>query len=166
MKRVSKHWSVVMLTCAFVGVVAAQGSAAAKSSGSRVCPLSSRGEPGSMSSAVIAHRPAIYTLPAGCGPAGKKLQCNPLTNLGCDRAKGEACDDDEHGGFGCYAGPNPVGEGGECNDEAGCQGGLGCDMDDDDDGGACARYCCSDADCGSKKCVTIDKAFGSLGFCH
>jgi hypothetical protein len=115
---------------------------------------------------VIPGRPAVYSLPPGCGPAGKKFQCNPETNAGCDRAKDEACDDDEHGGFGCYAGPNSVKEGGECDDEEGCQGGLGCDTDDDDRDGICKRYCCSNADCGSKKCVGLDKGFGSLGFCN
>jgi hypothetical protein len=116
---------------------------------------------------VIAGRPAAYTLPPGCGPAGKKFQCNPETNAGCDRAKDEACDDDERGGFGCYEGPNSVKEGGECDDEDGCQGGLGCDTDDDDGpDGVCKRYCCTNADCGSKKCVIIAKSFGSLGFCN
>ena len=114
---------------------------------------------------VIADRPALYTLPPGCGPAGRKLQCNPVTNAGCDRAKGEACDDDEHGAFGCYRGPNEVKEGGECDDEEGCQGGLGCDTDDDDSEGVCKRYCCTNADCGAKKCVVIRKSFGSLGYC-
>lgn len=117
-------------------------------------------------SAAIVAKPALYVLPAGCGPAGKKLQCNPVTNMGCDRAKGEACDDDDHGGYACYAGPNDVAEGGACDDQAGCQGGLGCNMDEDDDDGVCARYCCSDAECGTKKCVTLRKAFGTLGFCE
>ena len=120
----------------------------------------------SMSNGVIANRPAVYTLPPGCAPAGTKLQCNPLTNAGCDRTKDEACDDDERGGFGCYPGPNAVDEGGKCDDEEGCRGGLGCDMDDDDDDGVCARYCCKDSDCGTKKCVATNKAFGSLGFCN
>jgi hypothetical protein len=118
-----------------------------------------------LSKDVIAKRPAVHTLPTVCGPAGKKFQCNPLTNAGCDRTKDESCDDDEHGGFGCYPGPNSVKEGGKCDDEAGCQGGFGCEMDDDDDG-VCARYCCTDAECGSKKCLIIDKSFGSLGFCN
>ena len=109
-------------------------------------------------------RPA-YTLPAGCAPAGKKFQCNPRTNEGCDRAKGEACDDDDHGGFNCYPGPNSVIEGGKCDDDNGCLGGFGCDTDDGDDEGVCKRYCCSDAECGAKKCIPNDKAFGTLGFC-
>jgi hypothetical protein len=108
----------------------------------------------------------VHVLPSGCGPAGKKLQCNPLTNAGCDGAKGEACDDDEHGGFGCYPGPNSVKEGAACNDDDGCTPGFGCDADDGEDEGVCERFCCTNAECGSKKCVTIDKAFGSLGFCE
>jgi hypothetical protein len=99
----------------------------------------------SLATGVIPNRPAAYTLPAGCGPAGKKLQCNPLTNAGCDRAKDEGCDDDDHGGFGCYAGPNTVKEGGKCDDDDGCQGGLGCDTDDGDDEGVCRRFCCTDS---------------------
>lgn len=128
----------------------------------------SSASPSGESGGVIAKRPAVYTLPPGCGPAGRKLQCNPLTNAGCDRSKDEACDDDDHGGYGCYPGPNSVKEGGKCDDDDGCQGGLGCDMDDGDDEGVCARFCCSDSDCGTsgaRKCVVIHKAFGTLGFC-
>jgi hypothetical protein len=113
----------------------------------------------------IMDRPAIFSLPASCGPAKTRFRCNPLTSAGCDRTKDEACDDDDHGGFVCYAGPNSVKEGGECNDDEGCQAGLGCDMDDDDDDGVCKRFCCTNAECGPKRCVVIDKAFGSLGFC-
>jgi hypothetical protein len=112
-------------------------------------------------------RPAVQTLPPGCGPTGTKFQCNPLTNAGCDRAKGESCDDDDHGGFGCYPGPNTGKEGAKCDDKVGCNAGFGCDTDDDDDDeGECARFCCTNADCGSKKCTVRDKAFGSLGFCE
>jgi hypothetical protein len=150
-----------------IGIVVgcAEGGASTRPPGSFAGAASS-------SKRVIANRPAVYALPAGCAPAGRKFQCNPVTNQGCDRAKDEACDDDEHDGFGCYPGPNAVQEGGECNDEEGpsCQGAFGCDTGDDDDpDGVCKRYCCADADCGSspsRKCVVIDKAFGSLGFCN
>jgi hypothetical protein len=114
---------------------------------------------------VPAARPVVHTLPPGCGPSGAKFQCNPLTNAGCDRTKGEACDDDDRGGFGCYPGPNTGKEGGKCDDKVGCTAGLGCDTDDDDDEGVCARFCCTNADCGAKKCTIRDTAFGSLGFC-
>lgn len=117
---------------------------------------------------VIAGRPVTQTMPNGCTPAGLKFQCNPVTNAGCDSAKGEACDDDEHDGFGCYPAPNTVEEGGACNDQTGpaCRGGMGCDTGDDDDPeGLCHKYCCSDADCGGKRCQTIDATSGTLGLC-
>jgi hypothetical protein len=145
--------------CALAGVlvvvVGAEGSA-------------SMGAPGARSASRdgVAQPPALYALPAGCGPAGKKFACDPRTNAGCAAAKKEGCDDDERGGFRCYPSPSPAAEGGACDDDVGCQGGLGCDMDDDDDEGVCARYCCTNADCGSKACVVIDAAFGTLGFCQ
>jgi hypothetical protein len=156
---IARAGAVLLVGVVVVVICSAEGVASTRRPGDAVAPVSP-------SSGVIANRPAVYALPNGCGPAGKKFRCNPLTNAGCDRAKDEACDDDDHGGFGCYPGPNSAKEGGECDDDRGCQGGLGCDMDDGDEDGICARYCCTDADCGSKKCVVIDKAFGSLGFCN
>ena len=159
-----RYWFARASVPLVVGVILVAGYADGGASTRR--PRSAAGSTSSPKEHVIPGRPAVYALPPGCGPAGKKFQCNPQTNAGCDRTKDESCDDDEHGGFGCYAGPNSVKEGGECDDEEGCQGGLGCDTEDDDDDGVCKRFCCTNADCGSKRCVIIDKSFGSLGFCN
>jgi hypothetical protein len=152
-----------------IAVGCAEGGASTPPARSAVAPSaeSAAEAPRSESKRVIADRPAVYALPAKCGPAGRKFQCNPVTNEGCDSAKDEACDDDEHDGFGCYPGPNAVMEGGECNDEEGpsCHGGFGCDTPESHPDGICRRYCCADGDCGAKKCVAIDKDFGTLGFC-
>jgi hypothetical protein len=158
-----RYWFARATGPVFVGVTVVAGYA---EGGASADPPAIIADATSGKEHVIAGRPALYALPAGCGPAGKKFQCNPETNAGCDRTKDEACDDDDHGGFGCYEGPNAVKEGGECSDEEGCQGGFGCDTDDGDEDGVCRRYCCTNADCGSKKCVVIEKSFGSLGFCN
>jgi hypothetical protein len=110
-----------------------------------------------------------FALAPGCGPGSRTFACNPLTNAGCNGGAGEACDDDEHGGFKCYAPPNVIKEGGDCNivDGPSCAPGLGCSgASERDPDGECARFCCSAADCRSgEKCAVIDSAFGSLGFC-
>jgi hypothetical protein len=113
--------------------------------------------------------PAARTPPSICGRTDPRYRCDPVTNQGCDGVAGEACDDDEHEGFGCYPPPNDVGEAGSCDDDDGpsCRGGLGCDTGDDDDSeGVCRRYCCANADCAGKRCATIDPKQGALGFCR
>jgi hypothetical protein len=112
-----------------------------------------------------------HVLPAGCVPPGKKFACNPLSNAGCDQAKGEACDDDTKGGFTCYPPPNEVEEGGECNDKEGpsCAAGMSCDTPGESNpDGVCRRLCCGGADCGraqGKRCIPVDKEYGTFGFC-
>jgi hypothetical protein len=118
-----------------------------------------------------AQAPRRHVLPAGCVPPGKKFACNPLSNAGCDQAKGEACDDDTKGGFTCYPPPNEVEEGGECNDKEGpsCAAGMSCDTPGESNpDGVCRKLCCTGADCGraqGKRCVPVDKEYGTFGFC-
>lgn len=75
--------------------------------------------------------------------------CNPVTQEGCDLAAGEACDFGQDG-FTCY----PDGNVQSCGDACGvsgsdyCVGGLTCV-------GSCARFCCTDADCGNGNTCTI-----------
>ena len=111
-----------------------------------------------------------YALPPGCGPRAATFSCNPVTNEGCVTRKGEACDDDEDGGYRCYPAPNEVKEGGECNDRDGpsCEARLACDNGrNGGPNGICRRLCCSAEECGSEKlCEAIDPEFGSLGFCR
>jgi hypothetical protein len=110
----------------------------------------------------------LYTLPAGCVPAGEKIACHPLTNAGC-KTNGEACDDDTKGGFMCYPPPNEVGEGGECNDKEGpsCAPGMSCDTPTESSpDGICRKLCCSAADCArTRRCVPVDPQYGTFGFC-
>src|SRR5512138_469811 len=68
-----------------------------------------------------------YTLPRGCGPVGRRFQCDPVRNQGCRPSA--ACDDDGNGGFRCYVAPNLVGAGARCDDRVGpsCLPGFTCD---------------------------------------
>jgi hypothetical protein len=88
------------------------------------------------------------------------IGCNPVTNGGC--IDGAACDASD-GGYACYADGNV---GGTCelcgygNPLDFCVGGHHC-------AGVCARYCCSDADCGSRgHCdrKLIDDVFEASGY--
>jgi hypothetical protein len=111
----------------------------------------------------------LFALSAGCGPAGKEYACNPVTNAGC-RVDGEACDDDEKGGYACYPPPNEMAEGEACNDADGpsCAAGMACDnLNESNPEGLCRKLCCSNADCAAPKhCQVLDRHFGSLGFCR
>jgi hypothetical protein len=113
---------------------------------------------------------ASFALPAGCAPASARYACDPLTNAGCRAASGEACDDDDDGGFKCYPPPNAVPIGGDCNivDGPSCAPGLGCDgVSERDPDGECARFCCTKSDCGAgEKCVPGHPDQGALGFCE
>lgn len=157
-----------MILLAAGGIIACAGRQPIAGNSAGTTAASPAGMASPSTRRVIGGRPAIQVMPAGCAPPGLKFPCSPVTNAGCDGPRGEACDDDQHDGFGCYPAPNTVDQGGTCNEETGpaCRGGLGCDTGDDDDpDGRCHKYCCSDADCGGKRCEIIDKSFGTLGFC-
>jgi hypothetical protein len=101
----------------------------------------------------------ITVVPAN--DAGTGIQCNPVTNAGC--SAGEACDINTGQnsttviGFLCYPGPNTEDICAECNDginDAGeCAAGGTCLLSNASTA-QCARYCCTDADCGNGRCVT------------
>jgi hypothetical protein len=88
----------------------------------------------------------------------QEVDCNPVTNAACDA--GMACDvaGDSSGmnliGFACYTGPNTVADCGSC-DPSGmtppfCSPGSTCfTTNQAGTTGACAHYCCTDADCGA-----------------
>jgi len=92
-----------------------------------------------------------------CSSACRSLdECNPVTNDGCDTASGEACDAVYPGQFACL--PSFGTLAGICQPcdnfySPYCSPGLRCHAATHE----CARYCCTDADCGSGKCV-IDPA--------
>lgn len=95
---------------------------------------------------------------------GVKNQCNPITNGGCDAAKGEACDTDTIAGFRCFVYPGAAGTCEDCGkatgDKIGCAGKLTCRAY------RCARFCCNDDDCGTGKCFKgsyPDHAVGACG---
>jgi hypothetical protein len=99
---------------------------------------------------------------------GTKNKCNPITNQGCDTAAGEACDFGS-AGFECYPSPPANTEalcaacdltnGPACLPGSSCVNAIG-------DAGAtkCARFCCTDADCGAGKCDTTTTG-GAPGLC-
>jgi hypothetical protein len=96
------------------------------------------------------------TAPSG-GSCYSSGVCNPVTNSGCT-GEGEACDLSDNG-FTCFGPPNETPCGGSCDNSTGpfCLPGhvcLGSGMT------KCARYCCTDADCGSGSCIDLSAAFG------
>jgi hypothetical protein len=87
--------------------------------------------------------------------------CNPITNQGC--ADGEACDfvfdQNGQGSFKCYGAPAPTEKQcAMCDDQnTACLPGFTCL-------GTCAKFCCSDSECGSHTCNFMNGAFG-VGIC-
>jgi hypothetical protein len=81
-----------------------------------------------------------------CVTLGGAIECNPVTNEGCDSGAGEACDlNAEDTGYTCYPGPNTLDLCEECpggTEEAliWCSGGQACV-------GVCGRFCCEDGEC-------------------
>ena len=113
---------------------------------------------------------ANLDLPTGCAPDEMGFVCNPVNNVGCDSAAGEACEYGIEEYFMCYPAPNDVAEGGACDWELGpyCQATLTCDPSSPEStSGVCRRHCCSDTDCESPEtCVANDAEFGTLGVCR
>jgi hypothetical protein len=127
------------------------------------------------------------TLPTGCvaNPSQVQLDCNPVTNEGCDTAAGQACDFSQSG-WTCYDPPNDAKSGDTCDVANGpyCQGTLTCDIPPSDAGtsdagasdaggdagqntvGTCKHYCCSDSDCNGGTCTAFNTQFGTLGVCN
>ena len=99
-----------------------------------------------------------------CVTVGGVIECNPVTNAGCDAAKGEACDFKDKG-YHCYAGPNANNLCAACgpkNNAGQCKGGSTCLPGPD---GNCGKFCCTDGDCGAGKCEKKDNLAGSVGYC-
>lgn len=90
-----------------------------------------------------------------CFSIGGADECNPVTQAPCNVAAGEACDLSQNG-FSCFPPPNDVELCGACDPVNGpwCVAGATCV-------GACARYCCTDADCAPAG--ACDKATYELG---
>ena len=98
---------------------------------------------------------------ADAGSSNTAIGCNPVTNEPC--AAGEACDTTSSSagtvtGFACYPGPNTAGLCQICSVSTGpvCAGGLFCAVAVPPYS-ACARFCCTNDDCGDAGvCVTSD----------
>jgi hypothetical protein len=103
---------------------------------------------------------------------GGDVDCNPITNEGCDGSAGEACDYNA-GAYACYPKPNDLGLCDACGGEDGfCGPGLTCyqRITIGTDGltvtGKCARSCCDDGDCGGGTCGSKATVGGtSVGVC-
>jgi hypothetical protein len=82
-------------------------------------------------------------VPASCVTLGGLYACDPVTSAGCH--PGQSCDMSVSG-FKCYGGPNEVELCGKCGSlRGGCVPGFTClniNLT------RCARYCCTDAECG------------------
>ena len=112
---------------------------------------------------------------AGAPSKGSCLQvaglvtCNPVSGTGCTTA-GSSCDRDDKGGFTCFTadqGPNTIALCGDCGvSDAYCSNGTVC-VESSLNNNQCARYCCTNADCGSKgECtVGILADYPTLGVC-
>jgi hypothetical protein len=92
--------------------------------------------------------------------------CNPVTNEPC--AAGQTCDTTsnacgEVNGLACYGGNNSAELCALCSATEGpfCAAGLAC-TSVSGDVTACARYCCTDADCGSGRCAHTDGSGNAL----
>jgi hypothetical protein len=99
-----------------------------------------------------------------CVTLGGVVECNPITNEGCDSAKGEACDF-KGAGYHCYGGPNDAALCGACGPISGgghCKGGSTCLPSPD---GKCGKFCCADSDCGAGKCEKKDGLPSNVGYC-
>jgi hypothetical protein len=79
-----------------------------------------------------------------------KDTCNPVTSAGCEAQAGSACDLGAVGTFQCFPPPNEVALCETCTPGAGkyCAPGMTCLFPVN----RCARYCCTDADCGTGTC--------------
>ena len=98
---------------------------------------------------------------AKCAGPCTPVSCNPVTNEGCNAAGGEACDHSPTG-FSCFPAPNDVVQCDVCDEKNGpfCEAGHTCLAD-----GACAAYCCDDADCGTGKCDKTILKDPDIGVC-
>ncbi len=86
----------------------------------------------------------------GAGGAAPTIPCNPVKDAECNIAGGEACDasNASPNGFECFPPPNPTAVCGDCTNDY-CADGATCVVADGAASiGKCAKFCCTDADCG------------------
>ncbi len=113
--------------------------------------------------------PAVGT--GSCAPAidDAGVQCNPITNAGCDAGGGETCDFGDNGNnqttIQCFPPPNPQDVCATCDNSQGpfCKPSDHCVGTAQ--GSACARMCCTDSDCTPGHCDTTSLGFAPIGVC-
>jgi hypothetical protein len=115
---------------------------------------------------------ALYTAFTGCEDSSCKTECtptsdcNPVTNSGCTTA-GDGCDLNQDGTYKCF-GDATEALCAACSYVSGaekyCAPTMYCIADQTTQMGKCARYCCTDADCGTGKCDTSTFP-GGVGIC-
>jgi hypothetical protein len=101
---------------------------------------------------------ACFTVPSG--------GCNPVTDMGCPTA-GDTCDN-TMGGFKCYS-PPPANTAATCaacdlNNGPACVPGNTC-VTTPTFTSICAKFCCTDGDCGSGTCKTGSTGDATVGIC-
>jgi hypothetical protein len=111
----------------------------------------------------------------GLNDAGSGVQCNPVTAAGCaDAGVGATCDIGSTDGtsitsFVCYPPPNTAAVCAACDNTSGpyCAPTTTCVITNESSMTTdCARYCCTNADCGSGRCMTGGFAPApTLGIC-
>jgi len=104
--------------------------------------------------------PAISPSNGACVTLSATIKCNPVTNAPCNTAGGEACDTNGTG-YECYAPPNDNNLCQPCGDTDGfCKGGQTCG-----NSATCAKYCCTNNDCGNGTCDKSGMLTGGVGTC-
>lgn len=104
---------------------------------------------------------ALLDVQASCLPPDS--ECNPLTNEGCDQAKGEVCQLDwAKSRVQCHVVSAPVKPGGTCDETSlFCMPGFLCGRTI-----KCEKACCSDADCPEGiSCKPMGTLLGDVGTC-
>lgn len=93
------------------------------------------------------------------------INCNAITNAGCDGGAGETCDFDQGGGLSCFPPPNDQALCASCDNTNGpfCQPSEHCVPTAN--GSSCARMCCTDSDCTPGHCDTQTLGFAPIGVC-
>jgi hypothetical protein len=99
------------------------------------------------------------------------IACNPVTGEPCDTAAGQACDRVGTQSFACVPGDNTKALCEVCGASDGyCENGMACTgVSGTTNQGSCAKFCCTDEDCGPDGiCDTTTYSFGpipELGMC-
>jgi hypothetical protein len=163
------------------GVIFAGGSTSSKSSTESASASSGSGQgasgqggnggtAGGMPAFVPAcDAPAVAPSGGSCFALSLDDKCNPVTLQTATYPCIEECATYDSGmTFQCYTSSLHRALCEECDQDASCNGGLACPAEEGWPGGNhCARYCCSDADCGSGQCIKegIKASGGALGLC-